>query len=82
MIDPKVIVPGHGPHSTDPVQDLQFTRDYLQFLRDSMHDAARDLDEFDQAYQTTDWSTYETVPLFQAANRMNAYNVYLSIQNE
>jgi hypothetical protein len=47
-----------------------------------MTPAARNLDAFDEAYQATDWSEYEGMPLFRAANRMNAYNVYLSIQEE
>jgi glyoxylase-like metal-dependent hydrolase (beta-lactamase superfamily II) len=78
----KVIVPGHGPSSTSTKEDLQFTRDYLIFVRKAMEQAARDLDPFDEAYAATDWSRYEKVPLFRVANRMNAYNVYLSIQNE
>ena len=81
-IDPAVVIPGHGPHSTNPAEDLKFTRDYIQFLRDSLYDAARDLEDFDQTYQNTNWSKYEDVPLFDAANRMNAYNVFLSIQTE
>lgn len=81
-LNPKVIVPGHGPHSTEPVADLRFTRDYLQFLRDSMRKAATELEPFDEAYENTDWSAYRNVPLFDAANRMNAYNVYLSIQTQ
>lgn len=77
-----VIVPGHGPASTSATEDLKFTRDYLVFVRKAMEQAARDLDPFDEAYLATDWSRYEKVPLFNAANRMNAYNIYLSIQNE
>jgi len=77
-----VVIPGHGPHSTNPAEDLKFTRDYIQFLRDSLYDAARDLEDFDQTYKNIDWSNYEEVPLFDAANRMNAYNVFLSIQTE
>lgn len=80
--DAKVIVPGHGPASTSTTEDLKFTRDYLVFVRQAMEQAARDLEPFDEAYRATDWSRYENVPLFNAANRMNAYNVYLSIQNE
>ena len=80
--DAKVIVPGHGPASTSSTEDLKFTRDYLVFVRQSMEQAARDLEPFDEAYLATDWSRYEKVPLFNAANRMNAYNIYLSIQNE
>jgi hypothetical protein len=77
-----VIVPGHGPASTSSAEDLKFTRDYLIFVRQAMAQAARDLEPFDEAYLATDWSRYEKVPLFNAANRMNAYNIYLSIQNE
>lgn len=79
-LEPKVVVPGHGPHSTNPAQDLQFTRDYLQYLRDTMREPAENLEDFDEAYKRADWSPYEGYPLFKAANRMNAYNVFLSIQ--
>ena len=78
----KVIVPGHGPSSTSTKEDLQFIRDYLIFVRKAMEQAARDLEPFDEAYAATDWSRYEKIPLFRLANRMNAYNIYLSIQNE
>lgn len=81
-LDAAVVVPGHGAYSTQPREDIVFTRDYLLYLRKSMMQAARDLEDFDVAYNATDWSRYEHVPLFAAANRMNAYNVYLSIQNE
>ncbi len=80
--DADVIVPGHGLYSDHPKQDLIFTREYLIFLRQAMQQAAIDLEDFDQAYLKTDWSLYKNIPLFNAANRMNAYNVYLSIQNE
>lgn len=79
-LSPKVVVPGHGPHSTDPQEDLKFTRDYIQYLRDQMREPALNLDDFDEAYKNADWSPYEGYPLFRAANRMNAYNVFLSIQ--
>jgi glyoxylase-like metal-dependent hydrolase (beta-lactamase superfamily II) len=79
---PSAVVPGHGPYSTNPAQDLTFTRDYLQFLRDNMYEPARNLDDFDEAYKAVDWSLYAPYPLFRAANRMNAYNVFLSIQSE
>lgn len=80
--DAKTIVPGHGPASTTPIEDVKFTRDYLVFVRQAMERAARELEPFDDAYAATDWSRYAKVPLFNAANRMNAYNVYISIQNE
>lgn len=78
--DAKVIVPGHGPASNDPKADLQLTRDYLVHLRRSMADAARDLEPFEEAYARTDWSRFEHLPLFQAANRINAYNTYLLME--
>lgn len=81
-LSPDVVVPGHGPYSTDPAEDLKFTRDYLQYLRDEMREPALNLDLFDDAYEAADWSPYEGYPLFKAANRMNAYNVFISIQTE
>ena len=81
-LDAAVVIPGHGAYSTQPREDILFTRDYLRYLRDSMGPPARDLEDFDAAYQSVDWSKYRNVPLFNAANRMNAYNVYLSIQSE
>ncbi|MCE7527238.1 MBL fold metallo-hydrolase [Polynucleobacter sp. IMCC 30228] len=77
-----IIVPGHGAYSNNPPRDIAFTSEYLRYLRHSMAPAARNLDSFDEAYQATNWGEYEGMPLFRAANRMNAYNVYLSIQEE
>lgn len=79
---PKVVVPGHGPLSTNAVQDLQTTRDYLVYLRQSMAKAALELTPFDEAYAATDWSRFEGLPLFRAANRMNAYNTYLLLEQQ
>ncbi|MBN8486203.1 MAG: MBL fold metallo-hydrolase [Burkholderiales bacterium] len=78
--NPRVVVPGHGPVSTEPGADMQLTRDYLVYLRDRMGEAARNMDPFDEAYRATDWSRFEQLPLFQAANRMNAYNTYLQME--
>ncbi|MBU3622435.1 MBL fold metallo-hydrolase [Polynucleobacter sp. AP-Latsch-80-C2] len=81
-LNPDIVIPGHGNYSVQPIQDIAFTRSYLKYLRESMTSAATNLDPFEEAYQQTDWSEYEGMPLFRAANRMNAYNVYLSIQAE
>jgi len=78
----RLVVPGHGPVSTDPVADLNLTRDYLVYLRKTMGDAARELEPFDEAYAKTDWSRFERLPLFQAVNRMNAYNTYLLMEQQ
>ena len=81
-LNPNVVIPGHGAHSMNPAEDIRFTRDYLRYLRESMTKSAVNMDPFEDAYKETDWSEYEGMPLFKAANRMNAYNVYLSIQSE
>jgi glyoxylase-like metal-dependent hydrolase (beta-lactamase superfamily II) len=81
-LNPTIVIPGHGAHSINPMEDIRFTREYLRYLRQSMSKSAIDMDPFEEAYRQADWSEYEGMPLFRAANRMNAYNVYLSIQAE
>lgn len=79
---PKLVIPGHGPASTDPMKDMAMTRDYLEVLRTSMGEAARNLEPFEDAYAKADWSRFEAMPLFRAANRMNAYNTYLLMEQQ
>ena len=81
-LNPNLVIPGHGGYSVKPVEDIAFTRNYLKYLRESMSKAAINMDPFEDAYKQADWSEYAGMPLFRAANRMNAYNVYLSIQAE
>jgi glyoxylase-like metal-dependent hydrolase (beta-lactamase superfamily II) len=78
--DAQLVVPGHGPVSGSVRADLELTRDYLLHLRRTMGEAARNLDPFDEAYARTDWSRFEKLPLFSVANRMNAYNTYLLME--
>lgn len=80
--DTVALVPGHGPVSTQGRADLELTRDYLLFLRKNMGAAAKNMEPFEQAYQATDWRAYAHMPMFQAANRMNAYNTYLLMERE
>lgn len=80
--DAAVIVPGHGPLSHEARKDMQLTRDYLVYLRTTMGEAAKNMEPFDDAYKATDWSTFEALPLFRVANRMNAYNTYLLLEQE
>jgi hypothetical protein len=47
-----------------------------------MGEAARNLEPFEEAYRRADWSRFEKLPLFEAANRMNAYNTYLLMEHE
>ena len=81
-IHPKVLVPGHGAASRTPRADLVFTRDYLDYLRTRMGEAARNLVPFDEAYEKTDWSKYRAMPAFNEANRVNAYDQYLRLEAE
>lgn len=81
-LKPAVLVPGHGAPSRTPRTDLIFTRDYLLFLRQQMGDATRKLVPFDEAYAATDWSKYRAMPAFHEANRVNAYNQYLRMEQE
>ena len=78
----KVMVPGHGPASCNPKPDMQLTRDYLVYLREAMGKAAANLDPFDEAYAATDWSRFARYPRFKEANRMNAYNTFLLMEQE
>jgi glyoxylase-like metal-dependent hydrolase (beta-lactamase superfamily II) len=79
---PKLVVPGHGPASMQAVADMELTRAYLVHLRTSMGKAAKNMDPFAEAYSATDWSRFESVPLFGVLNRMNAYNTYLLMERE
>ncbi len=76
----QTIVPGHGPVSRDARADLQLTTEYLLHLRHTMGAAARTLEPFEEAYAKADWSRFEHLPLFKAANRINAYNTYLQME--
>ena len=82
LLQPKVVVPGHGAVSTEAVADMELTRAYLAHLRASMRKAAKNMDPFDEAYKNTDWSAFDKVPLFGVLNRANAYNTYLLMERE
>lgn len=79
---PKILVPGHGGASDDPVGDLTLTRDYLRYLRQVMGEAVEELTPFEEAYERGDWSMYEKMPAFREAHRRNAYNTYILMEKE
>jgi glyoxylase-like metal-dependent hydrolase (beta-lactamase superfamily II) len=79
---PRIMIPGHGDLSRDPVKDLALTRDYLLHLRATMGNAVEDFVPFDEAYAKADWSRFAKVPAFDAANRVNAYGTYLLMERE
>lgn len=81
-IPARVMVPGHGPVSEHPRADAELTRDYLRFLREQMGKAVENMDSFDDAYAAVDWSRFSAYPTFDAANRQNAYSVFLEMEQE
>jgi glyoxylase-like metal-dependent hydrolase (beta-lactamase superfamily II) len=78
----KALVPGHGPAAKAPNKAIALTRKYLAFIREKMAAAVEDLTEFDEAYSAIDWSEFESLPAFEAANRKNAFMVYLAMEAE
>jgi hypothetical protein len=62
--------------------DITMTRDYLLYLRKTMGEAAKNMEPFEEVYAKTDWSRFESIPLFRVANRMNAYNTYLLMEQQ
>ncbi len=76
------LIPGHGPAARDPNQAISMTRDYLAYIRETMGRAVEDMTSFDEVYAATDWSDFKDLPAFEAANRRNAYQVYLSMEEE
>jgi glyoxylase-like metal-dependent hydrolase (beta-lactamase superfamily II) len=77
-----VLVPGHGPASTDPENTISLTRSYLAHLRKVMSAGIEDFTPFDEVYANADWSEFKQLPAFDAGNRINAYQVYLSMEAE
>ncbi len=76
------LVPGHGAVARDPNRAITDMRQYLAYLRDSMGPAVEEMIQFDEVYDTIDWSQYERLPAFREANRRNALQVYLSMEAE
>lgn len=79
---PRILVPGHGPVSTDAARDLTTTRDYLKYLREQMGRGVEEMIGFEEAYRRVDWSRFEHLPAFSAANRINAYNTFILMEKE
>lgn len=78
----RALVPGHGPASFEPAATLSLTREYLAYLRENLGRGVEELMSFDEIYAATDWSRFEHLPAFDAGNRINAYQVYLSLESE
>ncbi|MBW7469783.1 MBL fold metallo-hydrolase [Marinobacter sp. M216] len=79
-MQPSILVPGHGEASDNAMEALNFTYNYLAFVRNEMKKAVENWVPFEEAYQQTDWSRYENLPAFEASNKANAYRVYLDME--
>ena len=78
----RALVPGHGPPSLEPAETLGLTRRYLSYLRETLGAGVDELMSFDEIYAAADWSEFEHLPAFEAGNRINAYQGYLSLERE
>ena len=78
----EALIPGHGPAADHPNEAITTTRDYLAHLRAVMGAAVDNLQDFASAYEAADWSRFEDLPAFDATHRRNAYQVYLSMEQE
>lgn len=76
------LIPGHGPATYEPENILSMTRSYLAHLRQVMGRGIEDFSPFDEVYATADWSKFKDLPAFDETNRVNAYQVYLSMEAE
>jgi len=76
------LVPGHGPASSKPENTISLTRNYLAHLRQVMGAGIEDFTPFDEVYADADWSKFKDLPAFDEGNRINAYQVYLSMEAE
>ena len=76
------LVPGHGPASYHPENTISLTRSYLAYLRQVMSVGIEDFTPFDEVYADADWSKFKDLPAFDEGNRINAYQVYLSMEAE
>ncbi len=76
------LIPGHGPASTDPKNTISLTRRYLAYLRKVIGVGVEEFIPFDEVYANADWSEFKDLPAFDEGNRINAYQVYISMEAE
>ena len=78
----KALIPGHGGLSRDPGKAIALTRNYLAYLRDKLGAGVEEMMAFDELYESIDWTEFEKLPAFDIGNRINAYQVFLSMEKE
>ncbi len=79
-VNVSAVLPGHGPLAKDPNALINMTYNYLSLLKNTMQTAVENWTPFAEAYAQIDWGDYMFLPAFDAANRMNAYNVFLFME--
>jgi len=79
-VNVSAVLPGHGPLAKDPNALISLTYNYLSLLKTKMQTAVKDWTPFAEAYAAIDWGDYMFLPAFDAANRRNAYNVFLFME--
>ncbi len=78
----KALIPGHGEQAGNPDEVVNLMRRYLQTLRQQMAGSVEEMMTFDEAYAGSDWTEFAHLPAFEEANRINAYQVFLSLEAE
>lgn len=78
----KALIPGHGGLASDPANAITMTRDYLAYLREKLSEGVEEMMTFDELYSEIDWGRFENLPAFDLGNRVNAYQVFLSLESE
>jgi glyoxylase-like metal-dependent hydrolase (beta-lactamase superfamily II) len=73
-------VPGHGSASDQPLQTMDLTYRYLNFLLKKFSAVVEEMNPFGETYDAIDWSEFENETAFEEANRRNAYAVYLFLE--
>ncbi len=81
-VNVSAVLPGHGPLAKDPNALINLTYNYLSLLKNTMQAAVKNWTPFAEAYAKIDWGDYMFLPAFDAANRKNAYNVFLFLESE
>jgi glyoxylase-like metal-dependent hydrolase (beta-lactamase superfamily II) len=77
-----MIVPGHGEVSEWPLDLTDLVYRYLNFMLSQVEPAVEEMMEFDEFYDSVDWSEFSDEIAFEATNRKNALAVYLQIERE
>ena len=79
-LEPKKLVPGHGPVTTAE-QASKDTRDYLRFLRDSIHDFMEQGGGIENV-GLVDQNTYRYLENFDQLKGRNAQRVFEELEWE